>query len=64
MRGAAREGDGSDRFELEGIEFQRTVAAAYDELAARHPERIVVVEADGDAGEIDGGIAAAVEARR
>ena len=38
---AERQGDGSDRFEREGVEFQRRVAAAYDELAARHPERIV-----------------------
>ena len=34
----------------EGIEFQRLVADAYDELAARHPERIVVVDASGVAG--------------
>jgi dTMP kinase len=40
--------DGSDRFEGQGIEFQRLVAAAYDDLAARHPERIAVVDADGD----------------
>ncbi len=32
----ARQGAEDDRFELEGIEFQRAVAAAYDELAARH----------------------------
>jgi dTMP kinase len=41
-----------DRFESEGVEFQREVAEAYDELAARHPERIVVVEASGPPGEI------------
>ena len=34
-------------FEGEGIEFQRTVAAAYDDLASRHPERIVVIAAEG-----------------
>ena len=43
---AAREGNPTDRFEREGIEFQRTVAAAYDELAERHRERIAVVDAD------------------
>ena len=36
QRLAAGESDGSDRFEGEGIEFQRLVAAAYDELAERH----------------------------
>jgi dTMP kinase len=61
---AQRHGDGSDRFELEGIEFQRTVAAAYDDLAARHPDRISVVEADGDVGEIAAEIRRLVEARR
>jgi dTMP kinase len=45
---AARPGSDDDRFESEGIEFQRAVAAAYDELADRHSERIAVVE--GDAG--------------
>ena len=47
QRLAAGGDDGSDRFEGEGIELQRVVAAAYDELAARHPERIVVVDAEG-----------------
>jgi dTMP kinase len=61
---ARREGDGSDRFELEGIEFQRAVAAAYDDLAARHPQRIAVVEADGDVDAIAAAIRRLVEARR
>ena len=39
--------DGSDRFESEGIELQRAVAAAYDELARRHPDRIEVVDGNG-----------------
>jgi dTMP kinase len=42
---AERQGSGGDRFEAEGIDFQRRVAAAYDELAARHPQRIKVVDA-------------------
>jgi dTMP kinase len=49
---AAGEADGSDRFESEGLEFQRTVAAAYDEIAARHPDRIAVVEGGGDPAEV------------
>jgi dTMP kinase len=43
---------GADRFESEGIEFQREVAAAYDDLAQRHPERIVVVDGDGAPKEV------------
>jgi dTMP kinase len=43
---AERHGAGDDRFEAEGIEFQRRVAAAYDDLAARHPDRIKVVDAE------------------
>ena len=52
--------DGSDRFEGQGIEFQRLVAAAYDDLAARHPERIVVVDADGEVDEVHARVMEAV----
>jgi dTMP kinase len=38
----------ADRFEGEGIELQRRVAAGYDEVAQRHPERVRVVDAEGD----------------
>ena len=38
----------ADRFEEEGIELQRRVAEGYDEVARRHPERVHVVDADGD----------------
>jgi dTMP kinase len=38
----------ADRFEGEGIELQRLVAEGYDEVARRHPERVRVVDADGD----------------
>jgi len=44
--------DGSDRFESEGVDFQRAVAAAYDKLAERHPDRIVVVEAEAEPAEV------------
>ena len=50
QRLAAGEADGTDRFESEGVEFQRAVASAYDEIAARHPERIAVVDGGGRAG--------------
>ena len=61
---AERQGDGSDRFEREGVEFQRRVAAAYDELAERHPERIVVIDGAGEVGEVAARLRAAVEERR
>ena len=35
QRLAAGEADGTDRFEAEGVEFQRAVASAYDEIAAQ-----------------------------
>jgi dTMP kinase len=38
----------ADRFEGEGIELQRLVAEGYDEVARRHPERVRVVDAEGD----------------
>jgi dTMP kinase len=37
----------SDRFESEGVEFQRKIAEAYDRIAAAEPERVRVVEATG-----------------
>lgn len=52
QRLAAGAADGTDRFEGEGIEFQRAVASAYDDLAARHPERIVVVDAGGSVDDV------------
>ncbi len=45
---AATEG----RFEGESIEFHRRVRAGYLELASRAPERIRIVPASGDPGEI------------
>jgi dTMP kinase len=64
QRLAAGEADGSDRFEGEGIEFQRAVAAAYDELAARHSDRIAVIDAEGDPDEVHERVMAAVRERR
>jgi dTMP kinase len=53
-----------DRFEAEGLEFQRQVAEAYDELAARHSDRFVVIEAEADPGEIHARIMELVRERR
>ena len=52
--------DGIDRFEEQGIDFQRLVAAAYDDLAERHPGRIAVVDADGGADEVHARVMEAV----
>jgi dTMP kinase len=60
QRLAAGADDGSDRFEGEGIEFQRAVAAAYDELAARHPDRIAVIDAEGSVDEVHARVMEAV----
>jgi dTMP kinase len=53
-----------DRFETEGVEFQRQVAEGYDDLAARHPDRIVVIEAEGPPGEIHARIMELIRERR
>jgi dTMP kinase len=54
----------ADRFEEEGIELQRRVAEGYDEVARRHPERIRVVDANGDRKAVHEAVLAAVMAGR
>ena len=54
----------ADRFEEEGLELQRRVAEGYDEVARRHPERIRVVDADGDRRAVHEAVLAAVMAVR
>jgi dTMP kinase len=51
-----------DRFEEEGIELQRRVAEGYDEIARRHPERIRVVDADGERDAVHATVLAEIEA--
>jgi dTMP kinase len=63
QRLAAGQSDGDDRFELEGIELQRLVADAYEDLASRHPERIVVVDAGGGVEAVHERVMEAVRAR-
>lgn len=63
QRLAAGAEDGSDRFEGEGIELQRAVAAAYDEIAARHSDRIRVIDADGSVDEVHRRVMGAVRNR-
>jgi dTMP kinase len=50
----------ADRFEEEGIELQRRVAAGYDDVARRHPDRVRVVEAGGDRDQVHAAVMAEV----
>jgi dTMP kinase len=43
---------GDDRFEAEGLELQRAVAEAYDEIAMIASDRVIVVDADGSVEEV------------
>ena len=60
---AAERSAGDDRFEAAGLDFQRAVAAAYEEIAARHAERVVRVDASGSVEEVHARVMEAVEAR-
>jgi dTMP kinase len=44
--------DGADRFEAEGLELQRAVAAAYEEIAIIASDRVVVIDAAGTVEEV------------
>lgn len=44
----AAEGRAPDRFEGEGLELQKRVAEGYELVAARHPERVKVIDASKD----------------
>jgi dTMP kinase len=59
-----RQAEIDDRFESEGLEFQRRVAGAYDDLAERHPERIVVIDAAAAPPEVHETVMRAVNQRR
>jgi dTMP kinase len=62
---AARKRRGEpDRFENEGESLQRAVAAAYEELAERHPERYVRIDARRPKHEVHEQVLAEVRARR
>ena len=54
----------ADRFEGEGIELQRLVAEGYDEVARRHPERVRVVDAEGDREAVHEAVLAEVQGVR
>ena len=52
--------DGEDRFEAEGVELQRAVAEAYDEIAQIASDRVVVVDGEGTVEEVHGRVMAVV----
>jgi len=52
--------DGEDRFESEGLELQRAVAQAYEEIATIASDRVVVVDGTGTVEEVHARIMAAV----
>lgn len=56
--------EGTDRFEAEGLELQKVVAQAYDELVMVAGDRIVPVDATGTVEEVHERVMAAVDASR
>ena len=55
--------DGEDRFEAEGLDLQRAVATAYEEIAKIAADRVVVVDGGGTVEEVHGRVMEAVRAR-
>jgi dTMP kinase len=51
----------ADRFEGEGVELQRRVAEGYEEVARLHPERVRVVDADGERESVHAAVLAEVQ---
>lgn len=60
---AARGVEENDRFEDEGLELQRQVAAAYAELASQHGDRIVRIDGAREPAEVARDVAATVAKR-
>jgi dTMP kinase len=56
--------DGEDRFEAEGLELQRAVAEAYEEIAQIASDRVVVIDATGSVEDVHERVMDAVEAAR
>lgn len=56
--------EGEDRIEAEGLELQRRVAQAYDEIAQVAADRFVIIDATGSVDEVHAQVMEAVEARR
>jgi dTMP kinase len=56
--------DGSDRFESEGLDLQRAVAEAYEEIAQIASDRVVVVDGGGTVEEVHEKVMEAVREHR
>ncbi len=56
--------DGNDRIEAEGLEFQRKVAEAYEEIAIVASDRVVVLDAAGSVEEVHARVLETVQAYR
>jgi dTMP kinase len=54
---------GEDRFESEGLELQRAVAVAYEEIATIASDRVVVIDASGTVEEVHAQVMDAVGRR-
>jgi dTMP kinase len=54
---------GEDRFEAEGLELQRAVATAYEEIATIASDRVVAIDADGTVAEVHERVMAVVAER-
>ena len=51
------------RFESKGLAFHERLRRGFLDIAARHPERCVVIDADGDQEAVEARVWAAIEAR-
>jgi len=51
------------RFESKGLDFHERLRRGFLDIAARHPERCVIIDADGDQDKVAARVWAAVEAR-
>lgn len=55
--------DGEDRFESEGLDLQRAVAQAYEEIAVIASDRVVVIDGEGSVEEVRERVMEAVRGR-
>ncbi len=55
--------EGEDRFESEGLDLQRAVAEAYEEIAQIAADRVVVVDATGSIEEVHERVTTAIKDR-
>jgi dTMP kinase len=63
-RAARRRGNGAgDRFEAEALDFHKRLRDAYQELAAREPDRCAVIDATGSPDAVADAVWAVVNAR-